>query len=854
MNRYIFTLAFIYLIAIGGSELLAQFPPPPPASINDILPEQTDALYLDHYIDGSSSPEWPADRSWLEIDYQPSNPAFGIDDEITVEVWVKWDEDKPTSGVGEPQGIVSRWAEFDPAGPEDYSTAGVSWGFWQQNNASKNIAWSVTDDGAFSGSKNVAVSGVVPKDEWVHLAGVASISGGFLQSELYVNGLLVGTTGSVPVSNTSFWNDASAEVPIFVGMVNNPNDSSVLRHFDGQIDEIRVWSTALSQTTIQEWMSRGITKDHPNYDGTTGDDLEMYLPFSSGIPSNEASANAAAVNLRTFGAGVESTPASTAPVPFTTIVNNTDILRFFSYPSDNPAIETFINPSIAVKNTGMFVNSDEVIQSLDVEAGAELTIRSNRSLTVSSVIENSGIVNIENNGSLVQTGNEANSVIKTGVYNVEREHTAVNTARYSYWSSPVVGETFRDAFPNSNSSDWYTLNPTVAGGWQSFGGTDVMESGFGYTSTLDSTGPIVTQVTETIIFSGAEIGNRVVQYSAPTPFSSGDYALIGNPYPSAINADSVILNNPASTGTLYFFDDQDPNPNQKGTGDYATYTTSGVVASTYGFVPTINIPTAQGFVVEANTPNPTFTFNNNMRISAGSFTGDNDNFNKKASKERFWVNLLNDSTQNQILFSFEDGATKNADWAKDGKIYRANRFSSFYSKIGEQDYVIQALPRFQNTQPQRIALGVDAWTIGDYTVTIDHFDNWPSQQDIYLLDAQSGQLVDLRNGDYTFTVHTAGVISNRFFLMVYPAASTGLGTEENEVAHLGWYQNGSRLEVFAPEDTEISQIKLIALNGATVKETTQSLSMNVSDLSKGVYLLRAQTNSGAQMQEKVFIR
>ena len=849
MKRILFTLALACLVALGGSELSAQPAP---------LPAQTDALYLDHYINGFSSPEWPNDRSWLEIDYQPSNPAFGIDQEITVEVWVKWDEDRLTSGtISEPQGIIGRWNEFDPQGPDDYSTAGVSWAFWQQNNFSRNLAWSVTTNGAFSGFFNIATN-VLPtgldKGDWVHLAGVASINNGVLNSQLFVNGVSAGVTGSIPVGPVSFWNDPTAEMPIFVGVRDEPDNSTTMTHFDGQIDEIRVWSAALSQSTIQEWMTRGITVDHPNYDGTTSDDLEVYLPFTNGIPSNEASANAAPVFLKNDGAGVASTPASTAPVPFTTVVDSTDLLKFFTYPNDNPDIETFIKPSISIQNKGMKLNEDEEIQTLDVEAGGDLIIRANQILTVNNVIENSGTINIENDGSLVQIDNVANAVIPSGTYNVEREHSAVNSARYSYWSSPVVGETFGDAFPNSNPSDWYTLNPNVSGGWQSFGGTDVMENGSGYTSTLNASAPIATRVTETITFSSPEIPNGVVQYSPPTPFSIGDYALIGNPYPSAINADSVILNNPASTGTLYFFDDQDPNPNVKGTGDYATYTTSGVVASTYGFVPTIDIPSAQGFVVEANVANPTFTFDNNMRINADAFTGDNDNFNKKASKERFWVNLLNDSTQNQILFSFEDGATKNADWAKDGKIYRANRFSSFYSKIGEQDYVIQALPRFQNTQPQRIALGVDAWTIGDYTVTIDHFDNWPSQQDIYLLDAQSGQLVDLRNGDYTFTVHTAGVISNRFFLMVYPAASTGLGTEENEVAHLGWYQNGSRLEVFAPEDTEISQIKLIALNGATVKETTQSLSMNVSDLSKGVYLLRAQTNSGAQMQEKVFIR
>lgn len=34
MNKYVFTLALICLVALGGSELLAQGPPPPPGSGN----------------------------------------------------------------------------------------------------------------------------------------------------------------------------------------------------------------------------------------------------------------------------------------------------------------------------------------------------------------------------------------------------------------------------------------------------------------------------------------------------------------------------------------------------------------------------------------------------------------------------------------------------------------------------------------------------------------------------------------------------------------------------------------------------------------------------------------------------
>lgn len=48
-------------------------------------------------------------------------------------------------------------------------------------------------------------------------------------------------------------------------------------YFNGKIDEFRIWETALSQSTIQEYMNQSIDAQHPNYS-----DLVHYLPMNEG--------------------------------------------------------------------------------------------------------------------------------------------------------------------------------------------------------------------------------------------------------------------------------------------------------------------------------------------------------------------------------------------------------------------------------------------------------------------------------------------------------------------------------------------------------------------------------------------
>ena len=64
-------------------------------------------------------------------------------------------------------------------------------------------------------------------------------------------------------------------------------------YFNGDIAELRLWNTALSQSTIQQWMYKGITSSHPNYGSLVGywkmnQDTGSFAYDSSGKGNNLA--------------------------------------------------------------------------------------------------------------------------------------------------------------------------------------------------------------------------------------------------------------------------------------------------------------------------------------------------------------------------------------------------------------------------------------------------------------------------------------------------------------------------------------------------------------------------------------
>lgn len=104
-------------------------------------------------------------------------------------------------------------------------------------------------------------------NEWVHIALVHG--GGVLAA--YKNGVLV---GSVPSGSTQQPNTVAQPVLHIGGIINTTERNWT---FQGQIDEVQIWNTALDAATLQTWMFQELTAAHPNWS-----DLAAYYKMSDG--------------------------------------------------------------------------------------------------------------------------------------------------------------------------------------------------------------------------------------------------------------------------------------------------------------------------------------------------------------------------------------------------------------------------------------------------------------------------------------------------------------------------------------------------------------------------------------------
>ena len=165
----------------------------------------------------------------------PNSTSLSPTSTITVEAWIKADSWAANSWQNV---IVSKdgWA----SGNQGYTLrAGAN------GTLSFNLAFGPSWYEAESAPVMVA-------GRWYHVAGTYDGS----NINVYINGELAGTT---PISGTI--NQGSYDVSIG-NIVYAPGGT---RYFDGIIDEVRIWGTALPQSSIQEYMCKHISSAHAQF-------------------------------------------------------------------------------------------------------------------------------------------------------------------------------------------------------------------------------------------------------------------------------------------------------------------------------------------------------------------------------------------------------------------------------------------------------------------------------------------------------------------------------------------------------------------------------------------------------------
>jgi hypothetical protein len=407
--------------------------------------------------------------------------------------------------------------------------------------------------------------------------------------------------------------------------------------------------------------------------------------------------------------------------------------------------------------------------SCKVKAGKEVTINSAHTLFIDNqVTVESGTgakLIFENNASLIQR----NNVINTGNIIYKRIAPQIRQADFVYWSTPVSPQKLVDVSPLTLGDKYFRYSGT---NWIITNKSTTMVVGEGYIIRGPQTYSNTIRADYTASFIGVPNNGNV----SSVTLDSGKFYLLGNPYPSAVDADQFILNNPILTGTLYFWTHNTPvvfgSAYKYNADDYASYNLTGGVAAKTGTaasgnnseIPAGKIAAGQGFFTETSSSG-TVTFTNSMRF------GSNSQFFKPAKtskaaiveKNRLWLNMTNEGGAfKQILIGYIEGATNDYETRYDGQTIDGNPYLDFYSINNGYKLVIQgrAVP-FSDTDI--VPLGYRSTIAGNFTISIDKADGNLVNQPVYLEDKTTNSIHDLRTGDYTFTTST-GTFDSRFVL------------------------------------------------------------------------------------------
>ncbi|WP_158730068.1 MULTISPECIES: LamG-like jellyroll fold domain-containing protein [unclassified Flavobacterium] len=399
-----------------------------------------------------------------------------------------------------------------------------------------------------------------------------------------------------------------------------------------------------------------------------------------------------------------------------------------------------------------------------------------------------GSLTFENTANLVQE----NNVVNTGNIKYQRETTPIKKFDFTYWSSPVSGQKLFDLSPLTNPGKYYSFNSST-GAYAAENPQNLMGKGIGYIirapeNTATPPAPLSPYLA---IFEGVP-HNGTITLSPVLPFKA---YLIGNPYPSALDADAFIAANAnVLFGTLYFWTHNTARGvgvNNPGSGyyaysadDYATYNTTGGVAVAASdsnkdisnpYRPTGKIAAGQAFFASTieNMIGTSILFNNSMRLGVGNTILDNSQFFKTTSsksktassveRHRLWLNLTNaQGAFKQMLVGYISGATNNYDTTFDGTSYNGNKFLDFYSVNNNKMLTIQgrALPFEESDEVQ---LGYSSTIQGSFSISIDKVDGVLASRKIYLEDKIKNITHDLKQGPYTFETAT-GTFNTRFVL------------------------------------------------------------------------------------------
>lgn len=410
------------------------------------------------------------------------------------------------------------------------------------------------------------------------------------------------------------------------------------------------------------------------------------------------------------------------------------------------------------------ITTDIQAKSVLVQSGATLSIQSASTITVDNNIQvlGTGRFIIRNNCSLIQNNTSA---VNIGNIEYRRNSEAMIQYDYTYWSSPVANQVLNVFSPLTLSDKFYSFD-TPSNSWILESPTNTMQIGKGYAIRA----PQNFGATATV-FNGSFIGvpnnGDYTQNVVAWDVVLGNYNLLGNPYPSALDTRDLIDN--SSINTLYYWTHNTAIASNVFTAnDYAVRTrTAGTAASSGGLPPTRYMAAGQGFFAKSSATG-IVTFTNLMRQAGnnGGFFRTNDT-NEVFDEEddnllRFDLSNSGGAFKQQVV-QYLSIATDGYDDGIDGEQIDGV-FVSFYSIIPGHNLAIQAKALPWSIDDQ-VIFGFKSTINADtsFDITLSQMGVFFNDKDVFIEDKLTNTFHDLKVGPYTFSSN-AGLFEDRFVL------------------------------------------------------------------------------------------
>lgn len=848
---------------------------------------------LDIYFDGTQS-------------YISSDRILGGSTESTIMAWVKLDAGYSSVGTIAGEEAFNIYVETDLTPRVEI----------------------VTD----SQNRTLISSTALALEQWTHLAAVYNSTSN--SASLYINGELDATINNAQGSELS----TSIGTAFSMFAIGKDGAEFGTQFFNGDIDEVRAFDIALTENQLRKLIFQEIEQNGANIrgkiipkdidDDTTGlpvpwSDMLAYYPMSS-VKGNvifDESDNAAQAKLVNVGNVIK---AQTAPLPFTTSADGslTSAASFTNGTIWNISNITDIDWSILQVNHDVTINSSMKNIGLFVDTDKTITVTGDNEINNSWYLELNGTLDLADDSQLVQ-GPFSDLVTSATGKVLRRQEGNANAYWYNYWSSPVgslaatnntntpfnigmltdgngVPIQFTNNYDQTGqvSTSWlYSYqNGQTFWDWTALTPASAISPGIGYTQK----GTGVATPEQAYIFEGKPNNGIIL---VPTDDIDGDSAneseqdvtmttsMIGNPYPSALDARQFIAdNNGIIQGTILLWEQWAGNSHylaeyEGGYGYINAMATARAYqhpdipiasqAQTQGIkTPSFYIPVGQGFFVEV-IEDGNIEFNNGQRVfikesdalatdpESGSvfFRESNESHDNPITEENpFQIIKLEFSTSagasRRFVLGFSETATDGFDYGLDGGYINNMPEDDMGSLFEGKQYVIQAFAPI--TRDKEIDLNLNASGNHTYSVKAVELNNIDENQELYLRDNLTGSYFDLRGMEaYEFSSN-AGQFNDRFNI-VFKNEETLSGESISLDTAIVFVNNTERKLFIKGLQQDARSITLTNMLGQRIM-TLSDVSINAMEngihtgnLHSGMYVVEVQSKDNRRISKKIIL-